>query len=234
MNLYLILVLIIMLACIVFGYIRGFIRTVYSMCALAIIIILTAVLSPYVKVYIEKNTGIPATIESGLEQKIDLKGKIDEKTDTKYTDYVDKIDLPEQLRDVIKEKGRKAGEEVDSYVDRVSDELVSSVYSNLTEMIVSAIAYLFTMAVISVVVLVIGLLLNIVEKLPVIKQLNKVLGIAAGFVQGYLYISVFYLAALAFGATGIGSSLLEMVNRNAVLSWLYDYNPVVKFVMSLF
>lgn len=223
-----------MLACIIFGYMRGFIRTIYSMCALAVIIVLTAVLSPYVKVYIEKNTGIPASITSGLEQKIDLKSKIDEKTDTKYADYVDKIEIPDQLKDVIKEKGRKAGKNVDSYVDQVSDELVSSIYTNLTDMIIGAIAYLFTMAVISVIILVIGMLLNIVEKLPVIKQLNKVLGIAAGFVQGYLYISVLYLAALAFAATALGNSLMEMVNSNAFLAWLYEYNPVVKFVMSLF
>ena len=100
-------------------------------------------------------------------------------------------------------------------------------------MIVSAIAYLFTFAVVGVIVLIAGILLDIVSKLPGIKQANAILGVIVGFVQGYLAVSVVYIAAVAFAATELGASVISQVAESEILTWFYNHNIVVDIVFGM-
>ena len=108
------------------------------------------------------------------------------------------------------------------------------VYDGLAEMIVGAISYMITFAVASLVVLVLGLLLDIAAKLPGIRQMNKLLGGLMGFAQGYLVISLIYVVAVAFASTEFGSGILEMISRNSLLTWIYGNNFVVDILMKIF
>lgn len=233
-NIFLIVVLAIIAVCTIIGYARGFIKTVFSMAAMLIMLILTVILSPYVKTYIRENTKLPEKVYSGVEEKFNLSEKFEVDATGKMTDYVDTLGLPDKLNEVILEKAKESGEAVDEGLSLARDEAVSSIYKQITDIVLSAIAYVFTFAVVGVIMVVAGLLLNIMEKLPVIKQMNKLLGLLIGFLQGYLVISLLYVIATALGATGFGSGILEMVGESSVLSFIYDHNFIVNFVMTVF
>jgi uncharacterized membrane protein required for colicin V production len=232
-NALLIIVFIIMALCIVIGVKRGFIHTVFYTFSLLIVILLTGLLSPYVADYITNHMDISKNIRSGVEDKIRLEEKINISTDTLIKDYVDKIDLPDQLRDIILDKCKQAGDAASATTQEASKRLIESIYQRITELIVSAIAYLFTFAVMEVVVLIAGLLLDIVAKLPGIKQANEILGGIIGFLQGYLIVSVLYIAAMAFAASSIGTAVIEMVKENSILTWFYEHNFIVDIVFGM-
>ncbi len=232
-NALLIIVFIIMALCIVIGVKRGFIHTVFYTFSLLIVILLTGLLSPYVADYITNHMDISKNIRSGVEDKIRLEEKINISTDTLIKDYVDKIDLPDQLRDIILDKCKQAGDAASATTQEASKRLIESIYQRITELIVSAIAYLFTFAVMEVVVLIAGLLLDIVAKLPGIKQANEILGGIIGFMQGYLIVSVLYIAAMAFAASSIGTAVIEMVKENSILTWFYEHNFIVDIVFGM-
>jgi len=232
-NALLIIVVIIMAACIVIGVKRGFIHTVFSTFSLLIVVLLTGLLSPYVADYITNHTDVPKSIRSAVEDKIRLEDKINITEDVTLNNYIDKIELPEQLRDLIKDKSKEAGDPASAVSQEASSRMIKTIYDRITELIVSAIAYLFTFAVMEVVVLIAGLLLDIVAKLPGIKQANEILGGITGFVQGYLIVSVLYIAAMAFAASSFGAAVIDMVKENSILTWFYEHNFIVDIVFGM-
>ncbi|MCR4624409.1 MAG: CvpA family protein [Lachnospiraceae bacterium] len=231
MNIYVVIVAVILLGCTILGAKKGFVHTVFAMFSLFLIILITGVLSPYVADYINEHTEIPGKIYNSLEQKIDLKSKIT--NEISISDYVGKIDMPEQLRELIVEKCNKAGDAASATSADARKQMIDNIYTRMTELIVSAIAYFFTFMVVTVIVLIAGLLLDIASKLPGIKQANTLLGIIMGFVQGYLIVSVLYIGAIAFPTTSLGAAVIEMVNESELLTWFYSYNPVVNMIFGM-
>lgn len=228
-NALLIIIVLIIIGCVLLGCKKGFVHTVFTMLSLVIIIFLTGLLSPYVGEYITNHTQVPDRIRSKVEQKISFKVSQEVSRDR----YIDKIEIPDQLKDVIKDKSEKAGDAVSATTTDGSRKMIGSIYDRITEFIVNAIAYLFTLAVVVVVVIVAGLLLDIVAKLPGIKQANTILGGIFGLAQGYLIVSLLYIAAMAFAATGFGSAVIGMVNNNQILTWFYEHNFVVEIVFGM-
>ena len=232
-NAFLIIVALILIGCTVLGGIKGFVHTIFTMFSLFIIIMLTGVLSPYVADYINGHTDVPKSIHSKVEEKINLKEKISSDSSANRNDLIDKMDMPEQLKEVIKEKSQAAGDAFSATTEATSEKLVTGIYDRITDLIVSAIAYLFTFAVVGVIVLIAGILLDIVSKLPGIKQANAILGVIVGFVQGYLAVSVVYIAAVAFAATELGASVISQVAESEILTWFYNHNIVVDIVFGM-
>ena len=232
-NAFLIIVALILIGCTVLGGIKGFVHTIFTMFSLFIIIMLTGVLSPYVADYINGHTDVPKSIHSKVEEKINLKEKISSDSSANRNDLIDKMDMPEQLKEVIKEKSQAAGDAFSATTEAASEKLVTGIYDRITDLIVSAIAYLFTFAVVGVIVLIAGILLDIVSKLPGIKQANTILGVIVGFVQGYLAVSVVYIAAVAFAATELGASVISQVAESEILTWFYNHNIVVDIVFGM-
>ena len=228
-----IIVALILIGCTVLGGIKGFVHTIFTMFSLFIIIMLTGVLSPYVADYINGHTDVPKSIHSKVEEKINLKEKISSDSSANRNDLIDKMDMPEQLKEVIKEKSQAAGDAFSATTEAASEKLVTGIYDRITDLIVSAIAYLFTFAVVGVIVLIAGILLDIVSKLPGIKQANAILGVIVGFVQGYLAVSVVYIAAVAFAATELGASVISQVAESEILTWFYNHNIVVDIVFGM-
>ena len=232
-NAFLIIVALILIGCTVLGGIKGFVHTIFTMFSLFIIIMLTGVLSPYVADYINGHTDVPKSIHSKVEEKINLKEKISSDSSANRNDLIDKMDMPEQLKEVIKEKSQAAGDAFSATTEAASEKLVTGLYDRITDLIVSAIAYLFTFAVVGVIVLIAGILLDVISKLPGIKQANAILGVIVGFVQGYLAVSVVYIAAVAFAATELGASVISQVAESEILTWFYNHNIVVDIVFGM-
>ena len=213
-NALLLIVVIIMAACIVIGVKRGFIHTVFSTFSLLIVVLLTGLLSPYVADYITNHTDVPKSIRSAVEDKV-IKSFIS------------------AFENLIKDRSKEAGDPASAVSQEASSRMIKTIYDRITELIVSAIAYLFTFAVMEVVVLIAGLLLDIVAKLPGIKQANELLGGITGFVQGYLIVSVLYIAAMAFAASSFGAAVIDMVKENSILTWFYEHNFIVDIVFGM-
>ena len=234
MNAFLIFVGLALIGFTILGGFKGFVHTVFTMFSLFLIILLTGVLSPHVANYINNHTEIPKRIHSKVEEKIKLKDKVSPGSSSNRDELIDALDAPDQLKQIIKDRSQKAGDAFSATTEEASKKLLSSIYDRITELIVNAIAYLFTFAVVGVIVIIAGLLLDVVAKLPGIKQANTLLGALIGFLQGYLVVSLVYVVATAFGATGFGSGIIGMVAESDILTWFYNHNVVVDIIFGMF
>ena len=84
-----------------------------------------------------------------------------------------------------------------------------------------------------IVIKVLGGILNIATKLPIIKGANKWLGLALGFVQGTFNVWLAGLVLSSVCTTETGRYLISLVYENLFLKFLYEKNGIV-YIVSLF
>lgn len=76
--------------------------------------------------------------------------------------------------------------------------------------------------------------LNIIAKLPVLKTLNRLLGVVAGFLQGVAVVWAFFMVAMIFVETEFGQWVYTMCMENPYLTMLYQNNPIIYIVEKYF
>lgn len=74
---------------------------------------------------------------------------------------------------------------------------------------------------------------KLVSKLPIVHWLDKLLGIAVGALEVVLIIWTIYIFIMNFGLGMVGQQILSYTEENEVLSWLYRYNFLARWVSGL-
>ena len=83
-------------------------------------------------------------------------------------------------------------------------------------------------SVIALVFAVVGLfvrLLNLVDEIPILKQINRLAGIVSGAVHGIVCVWILFVVIAYFSDTSVGSAFVEMIAEDELLSFLYEVNP---------
>ena len=96
--------------------------------------------------------------------------------------------------------------------------------------IFSAIVYIVMFVLLLALAGVIGILLNVIEKLPVLKQINKLAGGAAGLVKGLLIVWIAAILVMILSNTPIGIKIAADIDGNVFLKFLYDKNLIMYFL----
>lgn len=92
-------------------------------------------------------------------------------------------------------------------------------------------AYLITFILVSIVIQGFALSLHVVSKLPILNQLNRLLGMVLGLAEGVFYVWVGFFVITIFCGTDLGGKLLGMIARSDLLSYLYVKNVLLQFVV---
>ncbi len=218
------------------GYRKGFIRIALSMLALIATIVAVSVLSPYVSKFLNENTTIHSRIQEKAGDFITeaLEGKIDESVAAEsekrenQIQIISKLPLPESLKETLGENNNTEIYHllgVDSFGEYLS--------SYLAYMILNAIAFIATFVVVSFLISCIVFMADLLSKLPVINELNKLAGIFMGLLKGLIILWVLCLFVTAFVGTEIGRSLLDMIEDSVLLSFIYNNNYMLTIVTNL-
>jgi len=72
--------------------------------------------------------------------------------------------------------------------------------------------------------------LNLIAKLPLLRQINTVAGLAAGVAEGLLLVWILFVILTMFAGTEFGSEAMSMIAENPLLDFLYKNNMVSKFI----
>ncbi|MBP5159379.1 MAG: CvpA family protein [Lachnospiraceae bacterium] len=104
----------------------------------------------------------------------------------------------------------------------------TSVY--IAGLIVKALAFIVTFVIVSLLLWLICHLLNVVAKLPVINFFNRVLGCAAGILEGLVVIWLMFVLVAAMAQTTFGMSVLKMIGESKILMFLYGHNLITYFL----
>ncbi len=232
-------VLAIFAVCIIVGWRRGFVRIVFSLAATIIALVLTLVLCPVTINILKSQDGLHDKIYQGLDEFIDLDAAYDKlaasdkKDDTTLEEKVDTmmehIGLPSVIRksvvnsDWFKNFSGKNGEDI---AKNELSKLEAVICENMTATTISALGFIITLVIVMIVLFILGKTLDLLTKLPVLRQVNTWLGIAAGGAEGLLIVWVFFTVVTMFAATPFGQQMLGMITENSFLQFLYDKNVI--------
>lgn len=71
---------------------------------------------------------------------------------------------------------------------------------------------------------------KLVSKLPVISSFDKLLGVVIGVLETILIIWTMYVLIMTFGMGMIGEQIKEYIRDSSILTFLYEYNYLAKWV----
>lgn len=98
----------------------------------------------------------------------------------------------------------------------------------LAKMIIGILAFLGTFLIVTIVVRAVVFALDIVSELPVLGILNRLAGVGVGVLIALIVISFIFIIITLLYTTSVGKMLMEMINQNEFLSFLYNHNYVMK------
>lgn len=199
------MVLSIVLLFVFLGYKRGLVKVAFKLCTFFIAIILAFMLyKPVAKIVIE-NTNIDETIETKITDKILPEGK----TET------DEVDLSESLPTIILKN---------------SENTVQSIAKSCSNTLIETACLVLIFIITKIVLKFVTALADLIAKLPILKQINKLGGTIYGIIEG-LFIVFLGFAVISLIAPMLDVSVLEAINSSTLGSICYNNNILLKIIM---
>lgn len=223
MNWLLILVILLIAGNIVWGYSKGFLRVAFNLVEWLLIFLVISRGTPYIMGYLEENTSIPAQITQHCKEQLQesVSQMIDPNVDIALQPQGDTltnlgIHLPTVLVEQVLEK-------TGAY-DRLAEEIA--------QLAVQGISYLLTILLAIIAFVLIGKILNLVDRIPIISGMNRLLGTVAGLTKGCVIVWLLF-GLVAFGVgTAWGKFVLVYIYEAPILSWLYENNFLLTLLLT--
>ena len=220
MNWVLMLVLLVLVCCAIYGYTKGFLRIVFSLVAWVIVLVFVSWATPHVSQWIQENTTIYEKIEAACEASVRraAQGKMEEDAAEQYGG-AGELGLPESVMAQIVSGASGAADTV-----LAETGVYAGIAQSLAGFIVQGIAFVTVLILSWILVHVISALLGIVSHIPILKGVNRFTGMIAGLMEGLLIVWIaFYIVALC--STGeTGRVIVSYINQSAFLKELYENN----------
>lgn len=239
MNWLLIIVILVLAGNIVWGFSRGFLRVIYSMLAWIAILVFVTWATPYVANVLTEKTNIDNRIESNLDEKLhelvigDTNGqKEDREPDTQNPGQGKKNyrDLQMKLPDAVTNKLFDTNKIADQILE--GSGAYDVVAGRATDLVMRVISFVLVLLIAVISFHLLSVVLKVVEKLPLIGGINRLLGLFAGLVKGILIIWLAFAIIAMAGTTDIGIALISYIYESPLLIWAYENNFVLTSLMT--
>lgn len=227
MNWLLLVVVAILVFNALYGLKKGLIRTIFSFCSLILAILLTMWINPTVNGMMKGNEKFYSGITQKVEKMLPLE-KADENKSNKVNDtnknrYIKDLPIPKSLKNTLLK-------EEDKYKNLAFKSFKGYITGYLTDIIINALAFIVTFTIITILLWVICFALNIISKLPILNQINKLAGLFAGLLQGLVIVWLFFVVITVLGGTTFGQDALKMIGEDEILSFIYNNNFLLGFI----
>lgn len=209
-----VLIVILLLGALI-GYKRGFVKVIVKLGTFALAIALAFILQSSVAVFVGKSLGLENSINIAVEEKLVKFTKTEEK------EGQNNVNIP-ILEKTIEEINQAS-------VDKKT-EIISDWSSKITDFVIKGISFMLIFIVVSILMGIIGLILDTVCKLPVLKTLNGTLG-ASTEVLLMVFRILILLAIISFlSPLEILNSVTKYINESCITKWLYENNIIISIL----
>lgn len=224
MNWALVAVVAVIAAFVIIGARRGFIKMLFSLVSLLLVGLLTFLIAPHVNNLLKDRTTWDESIRVKTEEFFLDNGII--KSSEEQID-ISTLNLPANVQNQI-------SEDAGAYIDKGYQAYNNFIVDTTAGLIFSGIVYIAVFLIVSLVVGIISQILNLIAKLPVLKQINRIAGMCMGFVIGLIFVWILFLVLTVLGNTQFGVAVFDMIQSNPILRFLYENNLVLYLIQIFF
>lgn len=209
------------------GLCKGFIKK--SVSALTIILTLTLVtwVTPHITTFIEEKTSVGTSLQESCSEMF-LSDEYNENVRNDQVHMIENMNLPDNIKELLLENNND-----EAYRLLKVSSFHQYVGAYIASMIISAMSYLISFVIVWTAIKATLLALDVVAKLPVLKGVNKTAGGILGFIQGIILTWVFFLLAAVLCNGEMGQQFMKLIHENPFLTFLYNYNFIMKIVLGL-
>lgn len=154
---------------------------------------------------------------------------------------IDKLKVADNIKNQMKQavseqniRNIVANNDIVKIIDQTDGSLESLVTSvmavKLADIIFSTIVYIIVFAVVFAILKIIVVVTNIVSRLPVIRQANKIGGLALGLVEGLIAVWILFVIITACGSMEWAVDAMADINNSRFLSTLYENDIILKMI----
>ena len=195
------------------GYYRGLIKVGVKILGFVISLVVALVLYTPISNYIIENTNVEKDLESVIQQRLydqEQSGESQEQTDNIFENL---------------------GKYVEDYADDVKENSSEYIAETLAVIVVRIGTWIGLFLVTRILMIFLKVLGSIVEKIPIIKQFNKLGGTIYGVLEGILIIYI-GLAIISFISPMMESThMVDKINDTHICKSMYDNNIILKMIL---
>lgn len=222
MNILTIIILAVFAICVFTGYIKGFLKTAFSLVSWIIVLVLCDFATPIVTDLLVQNTEIETIVQTTVETKV-----IEAVEQAVQNSDVSELEaaLPAELKEIF------MGEN-----ESIADALMNVTELDVTPIangIVGIIGFVITVIVLRIAMVIVEVVLGVVSKLPLIGPMDKLLGIACGAVKGLIWCWVILAVVSVLALTGTNTEFAAYISQSELLTWLQNNNLLLNLIVSV-
>ena len=224
-----IVILLILILFIWMGYRRGFIREIVSFFFVFLSLSLAWAINPYINDFLISETPVYSTIQETCTDFVQKQSSDLENEMESSSQFIDGLNLPEILRKNIEKNNN-----TENYAELSVNTLTEYVSGYPARTIVNGLSYVLAYILATIGIRIVVYILNLIAGLPILKTANKLTGGLVGFVKGLVFIWILFLILTVLCSTEIGKTSLELIEKDSLLSVIYQYDPLIQIFTKIF
>lgn len=217
-----------LIAMILYGHYKGFIRLAVSAGALVLTLAVVHTASPAVADFLRENETISRAFERSMQKAAGLGESAGILDPVQQSLAIEGMEFPEQIKNALLENNNS-----EVYQLLGAETFTQYVSAYLSHAMIDIIAFLLVFIVVFAALRILTVWLDLVAHLPVLSGANKLAGAALGGIEGLLFLWVLCLFLTALSATEAGRMLLWQVEDSTWLSFIYNHNFLADLVMNV-
>jgi len=228
MNYVLIIVLAILVIGAIIGWKKGFLDMLFGAVSMTIALILAVLIGPKLGAFIQENTGMTDKLSVKVSQTLNLEDLAIEVPEPDA--FIENLNLPVVVKEKITSAEFEEKLNLDKMAEDASRKMAEVVASFLAKMIITALCFVIVFVIALILLFLLNKILDVVVKLPLLKQANQLAGLALGAFQAVLIIWLFFAVVTIISGTEFGQSVFGYINSSKLLSFLYKNNIPMNFI----
>lgn len=211
-----------LLAMVLYGHYRGFLKLAVSMTALVISLAVVQAAMPHISGMLKENTGIHRAIGQGL---LHMAGA-DEADDASQSELpaaqretIESLKLPEQMKKALLDNNNN---EIYSLLG--VDQFFDYLGSYLANMVISLVGSVVLFAAVFLLIRFLVIWLDLLTNLPILSGINQIAGAILGGLEGLVVLWIAGLIVSACSGMDWTQAVLIQIESSAWLSFLYENN----------
>jgi uncharacterized membrane protein required for colicin V production len=211
------------------AYNKGFILSLFNLCALLVTIFLTIQLYPMGSKIIFNFTNLDESLRGSVSKSLDLEREVNESVSLEeQIGFIDNLPLPESLKENL-----MANNNYEVYDLLKVSRLEDYITGYIARIAVNIIAFIIIFILLYIILNIVVRTLNILSKLPLINSVNKLLGLVFGSLLGVIRVWFIFFVMTLYSANPKMGTVFDMIAESQWLSFLYNNNLLLKAVIDL-
>ena len=206
--------------CAILGYFRGLTKSLLKIVSFVLALVIAFVLFKPISLLIINHTQIDDNIQKAIEEK--MVGFVDQTSGNVEEAMRENSSMPEVMSKYI--------QEVVAENKGNTEEAAKQAAKSVADIIINAGTWILVFILARVILIFAKSILELIVKLPVLKQMDKIGGVFYGILEGLVIIYVAF-AILSFVSPMFDSAeVLSAVNKAAIGGQIYNNNIILKLI----